>query len=62
MADSRAHGIGWVPITYAVDGRQYLAVASGAGWFVAWPNVLDVFPDVHQPIGDPVIQVFALPE
>jgi alcohol dehydrogenase (cytochrome c) len=50
------------PITYAVDGRQYIAVASGAGWFVAWPNVLDVFPDVHQPIGDPVIQVFALPE
>ena len=50
------------PITYAVDGRQYLAVPSGPGWFVAWPNVLDVFPDVHRPEGDPVIQVFALPE
>ena len=24
------------PITYAVNGRQYFAVPSGPGWFLAW--------------------------
>ena len=50
------------PITYAVDGRQYLAVPSGPGWFIAWNNAQRVFPDVERRRdGGSVIQVFALP-
>jgi alcohol dehydrogenase (cytochrome c) len=29
------------PITYAVNGKQYLAVPSGPGWFIAWNQVLE---------------------
>ena len=51
------------PITYAVDGRQYLAVPSGPGWSLAWSNARQVFPDTmsRPPGAGSVIQVFALP-
>ena len=50
------------PITYAVDGRQYVAVPSGPGWFISWQNAGLVFPDVERPgTTGSVIQVFALP-
>lgn len=51
------------PITYAVDGRQYLAVPSGPGWFLAWRNAEQVFSDVRRPrTRGSVMQVFALPK
>jgi alcohol dehydrogenase (cytochrome c) len=57
------------PITYAIGGRQYLAVPSGAGWFNHWNNARQVFPDsdlrlarAGQHRGASVIQVFALKE
>jgi alcohol dehydrogenase (cytochrome c) len=50
------------PITYAAGGRQYLAVPSGPGWFVAWNNAAQAFPDVQRRPGGSVMQVFALPE
>ena len=52
------------PITYAVDGRQYLAVPSGPGWALAWRNARQVFPETMQrpPGSGSVLQVFALPE
>ena len=52
------------PITYAVDGRQYLAVPSGPGWSLAWANARRAFPDTMQrpPGSGSVLQVFALPE
>ena len=51
------------PITYAVNGRQYFAVPSGPGWFLAWRNAELVFPDVQRPrTRGSVMQVFALPE
>ena len=51
------------PITYAVGGRQYLAVPSGLGWFLAWDNAGQVFQDLQRgPAGGAVMQVFALPE
>ena len=57
------------PITYAVDGRQYLAVPSGPGWFNHWSNASRVLPAVDQRLaragqhrGGSVMQVFALPE
>jgi alcohol dehydrogenase (cytochrome c) len=52
------------PITYAVDGRQYLAVPSGPGWALAWMNARQAFPDTmtRPPGSGSVMQVFALPE
>lgn len=50
------------PITYAVRGRQYLAVPSGPGWFVAWMHLQDVRPEFQRVTGGPTMQVFALPE
>ena len=51
------------PITYAVEGRQYVAVPSGPGWFLSWNNARQVFSDVQRPrTRGSVIQVFALPE
>ena len=52
------------PITYAVNGRQYLAVPSGPGWAISWRNARQVFPETMQrpPGSGSVIQVFALPE
>ena len=49
------------PITYTVRGRQYLAVPSGPGWFVAWTHIHDVRPEYPRPTGKPAIHVFALP-
>ncbi len=50
------------PITYSVAGRQYLAVPTGPGWFVAYGHILDVRPAFHKVEGGPAILVFALPE
>jgi alcohol dehydrogenase (cytochrome c) len=50
------------PITYAVRGRQYLAVPTGPGWFVAYWHIRDVLPAFHKVEGGPTITVFALPE
>ena len=57
------------PITYAVDGRQYVAVPSGPGWFNHWNNARQVLPAADQRLaraglhrGGSAIQVFALPE
>jgi alcohol dehydrogenase (cytochrome c) len=53
------------PITYAVDGRQYLAVPSGTGgnsWNTR--NVANLLPDLHRPgsgVGNAIL-VFALPK
>ena len=50
------------PITYAVRGRQYVAVPSGAGWSLAWTHIHDVFPEAQRPPGGPSrMRVFALP-
>jgi alcohol dehydrogenase (cytochrome c) len=51
------------PITYAVDGRQYLAVPSGPGWSISWRNARIAFPETMQrpPGSGSVLQVFALP-
>ena len=51
------------PITYAVDGRQYVAIPSGPGWFLAWRNAELVFDDVRRPrTRGSVMHVFALPD
>ena len=51
------------PITYAVEGRQYIAVPSGPGWSISWRNARLVFPETMQrpPGSGSVLQVFALP-
>ena len=43
------------PITYAVDGRQYVAVSTGT------PRFLDLTPELHPSTGNNLF-VFALPE
>ncbi|MEQ8801121.1 MAG: alcohol dehydrogenase, partial [Haliea sp.] len=47
------------PITYAVDGKQYLAVPTGIGVFRAMTAV--VSPDIYQPTGGQALYVFELP-
>jgi alcohol dehydrogenase (cytochrome c) len=51
---SRAGGF---PITYQVDGRQYIAVPAGTGL-----SYVPVTPEIKVPAGGNVLYVFALPE
>lgn len=46
------------PVTYAVDGKQYLAVPTGIGVFRAMTAV--VSPDIYQPTGGQALYVFQL--
>ena len=50
------------PITYAVDGRQYLAIPTGAGG-ASWGGMLpaQLTPEVRRPVGGNGLFVFALP-
>jgi alcohol dehydrogenase (cytochrome c) len=48
------------PITYAVDGRQYVAVLTG--WALSELLFLSPLPDIRIPAGHNAIYVFALPE
>ena len=48
------------PITYEVNGRQYIAVTTGMGVFKLL--TAKVSPDIYQPNGGNAIYVFALPE
>ena len=52
-----AHGF---PITYEVNGRQYIAVTTGMGVFKLLTAKLS--QDIYQPNGGNAIYVFALPE
>ena len=51
------------PITYAVNGKQYLAVPSGPGWFLNWTQVQMQAPEFKRPkpVGS-AVHVYALPE
>ncbi|HEX4273095.1 MAG TPA: PQQ-binding-like beta-propeller repeat protein [Rhizomicrobium sp.] len=46
------------PVTYSVDGRQYVAVAAGGGFNA---SSLAIFPGIDQPSGNNMVYVFALP-
>ena len=50
------------PITYAVGGKQYLAVPAGAGG-ASWGGMLpaDLTPEKRRPVGGNGLFVFALP-
>ena len=48
------------PISYAVDGKQYVAVPSGLGIFRSLTGRLS--PDIYQPPGGSALHVFALPD
>lgn len=52
-----AHGF---PITYAVGGRQYLAVPAGLGIFRGLTAPLS--PEIYQPESGNALYVFALPD
>lgn len=46
------------PVSYAVDGRQYIAVPTGMGVFRAMTAVMS--PQIHQPANGQALYVFAL--
>lgn len=48
------------PVTYAVNGRQYIAVPSGIGVFRALTAI--VLPEIYQPANGQALYVFALPD
>ena len=48
------------PISYAVNGRQYIAVPTGIGVFRALTAT--VSPEIYQPINGQALYVFALPQ
>ena len=52
---SALHGF---PVTYAVNGKQYIAVQTGMGVFRAMTSVIS--PDIYQPEGGNAIYVFEL--
>jgi len=47
------------PISYAVNGKQYIAVPTGIGVFRAMTAV--VSPEIYQPTGGQALYVFELP-
>lgn len=47
------------PVSYSVNGRQYIAVAAGGGFN---GSSLRIFPDIDQLSGSNMVYVFALPE
>jgi alcohol dehydrogenase (cytochrome c) len=47
-------------VTYAVDGRQYVAIAAGGGAINAVG--VRVTPDADMPSGSNAVYVFALPQ
>jgi alcohol dehydrogenase (cytochrome c) len=51
------------PITYAVDGRQYVAVPAGTGG-ASWAGMIpaDLMPEERRPVGGNGLFVFALDE
>jgi alcohol dehydrogenase (cytochrome c) len=52
------------PITYAINGRQYLVVPSGSGWFLGWQQIEQVLPNApRRPASSGTgIHVYALPQ
>ncbi len=48
------------PITYSVDGKQYVAVPTGIGVFRALTAVIS--PDIYQPTNGHALYVFELPD
>ncbi|MCL4847785.1 MAG: PQQ-binding-like beta-propeller repeat protein [Acidobacteria bacterium] len=50
------------PISYAVDGRQYLAIPAGGDTASPEKRVLSLHPEIKPPQGQNAIFVFALPD
>ncbi|HEX7798388.1 MAG TPA: PQQ-binding-like beta-propeller repeat protein [Vicinamibacterales bacterium] len=51
------------PVSYAVNGRQYVAVPAGTGG-ASWSTQIapELRPDIRRPVGGNTLLVFALPE
>jgi alcohol dehydrogenase (cytochrome c) len=50
------------PITYSVDGKQYVAVPTGNGGGSPRQVPATIAPDIHSPATGNAIYVFALPD
>ena len=60
MADPAGVAGGRPPITYAVDGRQYIAISGGGGTIAATQP--GVTPEADTASGANAVYVFALPQ
>jgi alcohol dehydrogenase (cytochrome c) len=50
------------PVTFSIDGRQYIAVTTGNGGGSPRLVPATIAPDIHSPATGNALYVFALPE
>lgn len=50
------------PVSFAIDGRQYIAVTTGLGGGSPRNVPAAIAPDIRHPRNDNALYVFALPE
>src|SRR5438477_7399701 len=50
------------PVSFAIDGRQYIAVTTGLGGGSPRNVPQAIAPDIHHPANGNALYVFALPE
>jgi alcohol dehydrogenase (cytochrome c) len=50
------------PVTYSIDGRQYIAVTTGLGGGSPQNMPITMLGEVHRPNNGQALYVFALPE
>jgi len=49
------------PVSFSIDGKQYIAVTTGSGGGSPRQVPLTIAPDIRQPVGGNALYVFALP-
>ena len=49
------------PVSFSIDGKQYIAVTTGIGGGSPRQVPATIAPDIHHPLGGNALYVFALP-
>ena len=60
--DAAAHRVQGNPVSFAVDGKQYIAVTTGLAAAARWPSPATMLGEVHHPDHGQALYVFALPD
>jgi alcohol dehydrogenase (cytochrome c) len=50
------------PVTFSIDGKQYVAVSTGLGGGSPRNVPRTILPDIHYPLNGNALYVFALPD
>jgi alcohol dehydrogenase (cytochrome c) len=50
------------PVTFSIDGKQYVAISSGVGGGSPRQVPATIAPDVHHPLAGNALYVFSLPD